>query len=174
MKRTFKKTIASVLALLLAFGLVACSDGGDGFTDYSNGGLEYELPDSFGEIDVNYADYAYTSKEFPGLEVMMYFYSTEQLISDIYLKSSSTVKEYADWFVHQNGYVGVEEDYDEEEKKIVLKYFYEDGSESYFFYDYIVRNEYMLYHVTFACNPDDREAYEPSFEEWTSRISMIY
>ena len=160
--------------LLLAFGLVACGDGGDGFTDYSNGGLEYELPDSFGEIDVNYADYAYTSKDFPGLEVMMYFYSTEQLVSDIYLKSSSTVKEYADWFVNQNGYKDVEEKYDEEEKMITLRYFYDEGIESYFFFDYIVRNEYMLYHVTFACNPEDREAYESHFEDWTSRISMIY
>ena len=73
-----------------------------------------------------------------------------------------------------NEYKNVEEEYDEAGAKITLRYVYEDGNDRYFFYDYILRNEYMLYHVTMSCLPEDRALYEATFDEWASKITLDY
>ena len=167
------------MIIVMSLCVVSCGGGDDdGYISYTSAGLNYELPDFIQEIDVNYADYAYAPKDSlimtRDVEIMMYFYSPEQLIKECSLKSSATVKEYADWFVRQYAGVSMEENYDEENDIITLKYVYEYKSDSYFFFDYITRNEYMLYHITYSCDPENRALYEADFEEWASRVTMIY
>ena len=173
-----KKTLATVMIMVMSLCAVSCGGGDDdGYITYTSAGLNYEFPDFIQEIDVNYADYAYTSSDYSimtkDVEIMMYFYSGEQIISDLHMQRNVTVKEYADWFMKQYAGISVEENYDEENNIITLKYVYDDNY-SYFFFDYITRNEYMLYHVTYSCSPENRELYEPYFDEWASRISMNY
>ena len=179
MKRMLKKTLATALIIVMTLCVVACGGGDDdGYISYTSAGLNYEFPDYIQEIDVNYADYAYASMDYSimtrDVEVLMYFYSSDQLISDLALSRNVTVKDYAKWFIRQYAGVTMEENYDEENSIITLKYVYEEGSDSYFFFDYIIRNEYMLYHITYSCDPENRALYEADFEEWASRISMIY
>ena len=172
MKRLVKKILLTLMTFSLAFSLFSC----DGYEKYNESGLNFSLPDYMKELEVSaeYGDIAYGTLDGRGLEFTVYFYSAEELMSELWMDKESTVKKYADWFVENNEYQNVEEDYDEEGRKITLRYVYEMGSDSYFFYDYILRNEYMLYHITMSCNPEDRATYEPMFDEWASMISLDY
>ena len=173
MKKTVKKILLSVVVLTLILSLFSC---GDGFVKYSESGLNYKLPDYMKELEVSeaYADIAYGTLDGSSVEFTIYFYAAEELTTELFLSKDSTVRQYADWFVQLNEYENIEEEYDEEGKKIILRYVYEDGADSYFFYDYIIRNEFMLYHVTMSCNPEDRELYEATFDEWASMIYLDY
>ena len=150
----------------------------DTLNKYSTQGLTFYLPLYMQELDVNYADYAYKSSDdsimTKDVEIMMYFYSPEQIISDLHMQRDVTVKEYADWFMRQYAGISVEENYDEENEVITLKYIYYDYHYSYFFFDYIVRNEYMLYHITYSCDLENRATYEPIFDELSSYIKLEY
>ena len=170
MKNAFKKITLMMLAVILVFSLISCDK------KYNESGLNFVLPDYMKELEVSasYADVAYGTLDDRGLEFTVYFYASNELLTELLLDKESTVKQYADWFVERNDYEGVEEEYDEENSRITLRYVYEDGSDGYFFYDYIIRNEYMLYHVTMSCDPEDRETYESLFDDWASRIFLDY
>jgi len=170
MKNALKKIILLMLALTLAFSFTSCDN------KYNESGLNFSLPDYMKELEVSeaYADVAYGTLDDRDLEFTVYFYASNELLTELLLDKESTVKQYADWFVERNDYENVDEEYDEEGKRITLKYVYEDGNDRYFFYDYILRNEYMLYHVTMSCRPEDRETYESLFDEWASRITLDY
>ncbi len=172
MKKTFKKLTFLIVALALTLSLFSCGDG----VEYNESGLNYVLPDYMKELEVSeaYADIAYGTLDDRNLEFTIYFYSAAELLSELLLNTDTTVKEYADWFVELNDYQNVEEKYDEAGKNITLRYVFEDGNDRYFFYDYIVRNEYMLYHVTMSCNPEDRAEYEGLFDEWVTQITLDY
>lgn len=174
MKKLNKKISVILLALTLVFSLASCGDSNEYFNEYNENGLNFTLPKYMKELEVKYADLAYGTLDESGLEFMIYFYSRDELMSKLYMDMDTTVEKYADWFVQFNEYENVEVEYDEEACSIVLRYVYENGAERYFFYDYIVRNEYMLYHVTMSCNPEYRETYEPAFDDWASRISLDY
>jgi hypothetical protein len=75
-------------------------------------------------------------------------------------------------FVSKNGYEDVSEHYNEQEAWIVLEYIYEP--EQIYFCDYILRNEYALFHMTMASDAEDREIYAPVFEEWRTYVSLDY
>ena len=170
MKKAFKKLTLLSLALVLVFSLVSCDK------KYNESGLNFVLPEYMKELEVSeaYADVAYGTLDDRSLEFTVYFYAANELLTELLLDKESTVKQYADWFVERNDYENVEEKYDEEGCRITLRYVYEDGNDRYFFYDYILRNEYMLYHVTMSCKPEDRETYEPLFDEWASDITLDY
>jgi hypothetical protein len=174
MKMMIKKILVAALILVIAVSLFGCGDN-DG-KKYNESGLNFVLPDYMKELEVSasYADVAYGTLDDRSLEFTVYFYSASELLSELLMDRDSTVKQYADWFVEMNGYENVSERYDEEGKKITLRYVYESGSDSYFFYDYILRNEYMLYHITMSCNPEDRATYEPLFDEWAAKITLDY
>ncbi|MBE6644764.1 MAG: hypothetical protein E7612_05220 [Ruminococcaceae bacterium] len=143
----------------------------DELLHYSENGLNFSLPSYMETINVNYADLCFANSG-DDTQFFIYFYSSEALLTDLYMDMDSTVKEYADWFVNLNGYTNVEENYDEENKKIVLKYVYED--ESTFYCDTILRNEYSLIHVTMCCQERNRAIYEPVFDEWITYLSLVY
>ena len=170
MKNAIKRFTLLTLVIIIALSLVSCDK------KYNESGLNFVLPDYMRELEVSasYADVAYGSLDDRSLEFTVYFYASNELLTELLLDKESTVKQYADWFVERNDYENVEEDYDEENSRITLQYVFEDGNDRYFFYDYIVRNEYMLYHVTMSCNPEDRETYKPLFDEWASNITLDY
>ena len=171
MKKMFKKILLTVLSLALLLSVFSClKDNTD--IKYNEGGLNYSLPDYMKKMEVPaaYGDVAYGSLDERNIEFLIYFYPKESLMSQLLLDMNATVKEYADDFVLYHGYEKVEESYSEQECLITLKYVYEGD----FYFDYIVRNEYTLYHVTMTCKAKDRETYEPTFVEWTKKISMDY
>ena len=143
----------------------------DGLLHYSENGLNFSLPSYMETINVNYADLCFANSG-DDTQFFIYFYSSEALLTDLYMDMDSTVKEYADWFVNVNGYTNVEENYDEANKKIVLKYIYED--EGTFYCDTILRNEYSLIHVTMCCQERNRPIYEHVFDEWITHLSLVY
>jgi hypothetical protein len=138
---------------------------------YSENGLKFALPEYMEKYTVSYADLCYGNSE-TGLEVLIYFLSSDTLFKELYLQKDCTVKEYADWFVSKNGYEDVSEHYNEQEAWIVLEYIYEP--EQIYFCDYILRNEYALFHMTMASDAEDREIYAPVFEEWRTYVSLDY
>ncbi len=168
-----KKTLKVISAVLLICvtlltSLVSCGDD-DGFKRYAESGIIYELPIDMKKLSVNYADICHGNGE---AEFMVYLYGRDALLSELYLKKDSTVKEYADWFVNNNGYVGVTEVYDEANSKIVLEYIY--LPENTYYRDYIIANEHALFHVTFLCDAELRDKYSPVFDEWQGRIDLDY
>ena len=171
MKRIIKRFLALSLILTSLFFAVSCGDGKSDIIKYSESGLNFSLPPYMEKLNVNYADICYGNLK-DGTEFLVYFYSREALLTELYLPLDATVKEYADWFVAVNGYENVEEEYSEADKKIVLKYIYEP--ESIYYTDTILRNEYSLIHVTMCCKTENSEIYKPRFEEWISRLSLVY
>lgn len=153
---------------MIATLLSVFSCGGDGMEHYNTAGLKFSLPDYMKKANVNYADVAYANND--GCEFFIYFYSSTELLTVLYIDKDSTVLEYADWFVGQNGYTGIEREYDEANCKLIQSYIYE--SEDLFFYDYIVRNETNLYHITMSCRAEDVEYYKPLFDEWAGYIEL--
>lgn len=148
----------------------------DDFLDYSESGLNFSLPSYMKTISVpaEYADLCFSNSG-DRTEFTIYFYSKEGLVEDPYINISNmycTVKEYTDWFVSANGYENVYEEYDEANRKIILRYIYEP--ESTFYCDTVLRNDDSLIHVTMSCDADKRDVYEPIFNEWISKMSLVY
>lgn len=170
MKRLIKNIF--LVTLIISMLLCTCSCGGNnGMKRYSESGLIFSLPTYMQEFSVEYADLCYGNHE-KNLEFFVYFYGSDALLTQLYLPTDCTVKDYAEWFVNMNEYEDVLEFYDEENARIVLEYIYEP--EQIYFCDYILRNEYALFHVTMCCNAEDRETYSPIFEEWRGYISLDY
>ncbi len=165
MKRILKNLF--FITLIFATLIIAASCGGE-MKKYSENGLNFSLPKDMEKLNVNYADIAYGNDELA--EFFVYFYSRDSLLTALALEKDATVKEYADRFVGMNGYTDVEENYDEANKVIVLKYVYEE--ESSYYCDYITRNESALFHVTMCCRADLKDKYDPIFEEWMKHISI--
>ena len=174
MKKMIKKISVVALVLILALSMFGCKNKDE--VKYSESGLNFVLPKYMKELEVSaaYGDLAYGTLDDRHLEFTVYFYSSSELLTELLLDKESTVEQYASWFVAMNDYENVEEEYNKEAQKITLRYVYEYENDSYFFYDYIIRNEYMLYHVTMSCDPKDRELYEPLFDQWASRITLDY
>ncbi len=140
---------------------------------YSECGLNFALPDYMKKINVptTYADICFSNRG-DGTEFFIYYYSRESLLVDLSLNMDSTVKEYVDWHEEANGYVydNIEEEYDEENQKIVQRYFYEP--ENTFYFNVVMRDKYSLVHVTMSCDNKNREVYEPIFERWMQEFSL--
>lgn len=166
MKKSVRIFAVSLLVLATLLSAIGCRDDGDE-KKYTESGLVYYLPRTMEEMNVNYADVCYGDGE---AEFFVYFYTSDQLLAELYMDKDSTVKEYATWFANVNGYKNITEEYDEAGAKITMRYLYEDENDFYF--DYILRNENMLYHVTMTCSAEKREIYEPIFEEWRSNIRI--
>ena len=83
---------------------------------YSISGINFILPKYMKEIEVSasYADIAYGTLDDRTLEFTIYFYSKNELLSELLLDTESTVEQYANWFVAMNEYQNVERSYDEE------------------------------------------------------------
>ena len=128
MKNLLKKITLLALVLIMSASLFACGDE----KAYSESGLNYVLPKYMKELEVSaaYADIAYGTLDDRSLEFTIYFYSKNELLSELLLDTESTVEQYANWFVAMNEYQNVERSYDEEGRKITLRYVYEDGSEA--------------------------------------------
>ena len=139
---------------------------------YSESGLNFALPDYMKKISVppEYADLCFSNSG-DGTQFFIYYYAREALLTDLVLDMDCTVKDYAEWFVNVNDYVGVVQEYDEENQKLVQKYVYEP--ENTFYCDFILRNEYILIHTTMSCDNKYRDVYEPIFERWMKEISLI-
>lgn len=165
MKGFVKVFAATLLVFAALLSAVGCVGDGDGVIKES--GLVYYLPSEMEKMSVTYADVCYGNGE---AEFFIYFYTSDALLAELYMDKNSTVKQYADWFTLVNGYENVAEEYDEAGANITLRYIYEDEDDFYF--DYILRNEEMLYHVTMLCPADKREVYEPIFEYWRSQIKI--
>lgn len=169
MKRIYKKFILITLIIASLFSVASCFGGSSsGMKKYSENGLNFALPKDMEKLNVNYADIAYGNDDFA--QFFVYFYSKDSLLTELALDKEATVKEYADWFVGMNGYINVEENYDETNKVIVLKYVYEEENDYYC--DYITRNEHALFHVTMCCKADLKDKYDPIFDEWMKHISI--
>ena len=170
MKRILRNVFCVILAVSMIFCASSCGDS-DGMKRYSENGLNFALPKYLERLSVTYADLAYGNTDM-GLEVLFYFLSSESLLTELYLQKDCTVQEYAEWFVNVNGYQDVNEVYDVENQTIVLEYIYEP--EEIYFCDYILRNEYALFHMTMSSNAEDRELYSPIFAEWRTYVSLNY
>ena len=167
MKRIFKNLIFVTLILATLLGAVSC--GGE-MEKYSENGLSFALPKDMKKMNVNYADLCFGNDELT--EVIFYFISKDSLLTMCSLDKEATVKEYADWFCGSNGYTNVEENYDEENQVIILKYIYEDEDEHDYYCDYITRNEHAVFHVTMCCKANLKDKYDPMFDEWMTYIHI--
>ena len=165
MKKTIKNFALITLIISCVFAYVSC---GSGMKKYSENGLNFSLPRDMEKLNVNYADLCYGNDDFT--QFFVYFYPKDSLLTDLALEKEATVKEYADWFIGINGYTGIEENYDEANKVIVLKYVYEEENDYYC--DYITRNEHALFHVTMCCKAELKDKYDPMFDEWMKYISL--
>ncbi len=172
-----KRILCVLLFASLMLSLAACSSGGDdgpalnedGLIVYAESGLNFALPEDMEEHSVTYADICYGDGE---AEFFVYFYSRDTLLTELYLNKDTTVKEYADWFVEGNGYVGVTERLDESGKKIELSYVYEP--ENTYYVDVIMRNYDSLIHVTLSCPNELVDDYLPKFDLWKKHLSLMY
>lgn len=167
MKKIIKKFTLITLIISCVVASVSC---GSGMKKYSENGLNFSLPRDMKKQNVSYADLCYGNEEF--VQFFVYFYSKDSLLTELALDKEATVKEYADWFVGRNGYTGVEENYDETNNVIVLKYIYVDEDENDYYCDYITRNEHALFHVTMCCKADFKDKNAPVFDEWMKHISI--
>ena len=74
-------------------------------------------------------------------------------------------RKFTDFFVSDSMYrkINIEFKYDDNsiDDEMLTKYF-----------DYILRDEYCLIHVTMSCDAKIRDIYEPVFEEWIKEISI--
>ena len=169
MKKILVKLFLVLVTVSLIFSISSC--GGE-MKSYSVAGLNFKLPESMEKLEVNWADVCYGERnnieENP--QFFIYYYSRDELLTEIYLGKDVTVSEYATWFINANGYTDVEKNLNEDGTSISLKYIYEE--ESTFYFDYIVRNEAVLAHVTMCCNAPYREKYEPIFTEWMGYIRL--
>lgn len=176
MKKLVSNLILISMMLGLALGLVSCGEDENDLVSYAEAGIYFKLPGYMEEYNVPaaQADKCYGDRDNleEGVEFSIYYYTKQTLMTTLFLSGDSTVKEYADWFVAANSYeMEIEEDYQETEQKITLKYYYEP--EDIFFYDFILRDNLILVHVTMLCDNDYREKWEPIFDEWKSYISLI-
>ncbi len=170
MKKIIVKLLFVIVLASTVLSVTSCDDGE--LKSYSEAGLNFKLPSNMKKFAVEWADICYgdydNTTENPLFFV--YYYSSEALLEDLFLGTDITVSEYADWFINVNEYTNVEKTLSEDGTSIVLKYIYEDESDFYF--DYIVRNEAVLAHVTMCCRAEYRAKYEPIFTEWMSYISL--
>jgi hypothetical protein len=144
----------------------------ENFVYYSESGLNFALPASMKKINVSYADICFSNND--NAEFFVYFYSSEGLQTEYYLAPDATVKEYWDTFAVLWGYENVEENYEEDKKKITLKYVYDELGENLFFNDVIMRNTDSLIHVTMCAPGEKRATYEPIFDKWAEKLSLVY
>jgi len=122
MKRLIKNIF--LITMIISILLCACSCGGNnGMKRYSESGLIFSLPTYMQKFSVEYADLCYGNHE-KNLEFFVYFYGSDSLLTQLYLPTDCTVKDYAEWFVNMNEYEDVLEFYDEENARIVLEYIY--------------------------------------------------
>ncbi len=169
MKTILKTFLVLLLISATALSVISCDDGlVDGMIVYDDAGLKYRLPPSMEPTKVNYADVSYANED--RVEFFIYFYSADELLTKLYIDKDSTVLEYADEFIRKNEYINVDMDYDEENRKITLSYVYEP--EDVYYFDYIIRSDTNLYHVTMTCYKEYMEEYIPIFEEWARYIEL--
>ncbi len=171
MKRLFKTTLLLLLVLATLTAVAACKKD-DGMRTYDSAGLKFTLPKDMKEANVTYADLCYANGE---CEFFIYFYTNTELLTVLYIDKNSTVLEYADWFVNvanKDRYPHIESEYDEERGVLRQWYVYEPDGENTFYYDYIVRTDTNLYHVTMSCDGEDKEKYKPIFDEWATYIEL--
>ncbi len=137
---------------------------------YNEFGLKFKLPENMKKLEVNWADLCYGERDNAEENVLffIYYYTSDSLLTELYLSKETTVSEYAIWFISVNGYTDVERNLNEDGRIITLKYLYEDS----FYFDYILRSEALLVHVTMTCDADYREKYDPIFTEWTGHIEL--
>ena len=169
MKRTLKILIAAALVLITAFSVVSCG-GVDDVVTYSENGLEYKLPKEMqkGNVPTEIADTYYFNED---VEFFIYFISRDALLVDYYLDKDCTPKEYAEDFIKYMGYTDVTT-VTGESGYVINYYYYLSDNENYFFFDYIVRNEETLFHVTMSCKPENAEVNLPMFFAWAENIRV--
>ena len=169
MKKIIVKLALILVVISTLFTVTSC--GGE-MKSYNESGLIFKLPKKMKKLEVNWADLCYGERDNAEENVLffIYYYTSDALLADLYLSKETTVSEYADWFVNRNGYTDVEKNLNEDSTVITLKYIYEE--ENSFYFDYILRNDELLVHVTMTCNADYREKYEPVFTEWTGYIRL--
>ncbi len=172
MKKTLKTLLLFLLLLSTLIAAVSCKED-DGLVTYDTAGIKFKLPKEMREANVSYADLAYADNN--GCEFFIYFYSATELLTMLYIDKDSTVLEYADWFVNvanKDRYTDIEREYDEAGAKLIQHYLYEPNGENIYFYDFIIRNESNLYHITMSCDGGAREKYKPIFDEWATYIEL--
>ena len=167
MKKIIVKLALILVVISTLFTVTSC--GGE-MKSYNESGLIFKLPKKMKKLEVNWADLCYgeSGNVEENVYFFVYYYTSDTLLTDLYLAKETTVSEYADWFINANGYTDVEKNLNEDGTVISLKYIYED--ENSFYFDYIMRNGELLVHVTMTCNEPYREKYEPIFTEWTGYI----
>jgi hypothetical protein len=167
MKKTFKIFLALCLVIITAFSAVSC---GDGLKTYSENGLIYKLPKEMkkGNVPVEIADTYYYNED---VEFFIYFITRDALLVDYYLDKDCTPEEYAEDFVSWMGYENVTT-VKGETGYVIVYYVYESETESDFYFDYIIRNEETLFHVTMCCDPENAEKNLPIFFAWAENIRL--
>ena len=168
MKRIIKTSIAMIIALATVFSVVSCSSGNT--KTYEENGLVYTLPKDMrlGSVPEEIADTYYLNDD--GVEFFIYFISEETLRLYYYL-TTCTPEEYATAFIADMGYKDVTT-YVDPSGYVIFYHTYTSDVESDFYYEYVIRNEETLYHVTMCCDPEDVETYKPIFEEWAKKIHL--
>ena len=102
---------------------------------------------------------------------LIYFISKDALLLDYYLDKDCTAEEYSEDFIKSMGYTDVTTIKDES-GCVINYYLYESENESDFYFDYIVRNEETLFHVTMCCDPENAEKNLPIFFSWAENIKV--
>ncbi len=170
MKKATKKLLALILMLVTLLTSVSCFDN---MKEYSESGINFKLPKDMKQLDVEYADLCFGNTEGDKrAEFFIYIYAKQALLTQLFLPQDTTSEGYADWFVNVNEYENVERVSDTEKQLVIMEYVYEP--EETYYRDYIIRNDYTLYHVTMTCKAEDADYFDPIFDEWCSYIYLDY
>ena len=161
-----KKIIRNLLFITVIISALLLSSCGD-LEKHSSAGLVFYLPEDMKEINVAYADLCYANSE---TEFFVYYYSRDELLTKNFIDKDSTSEEYLADFIAFNGYIDVDASYDSEKNIATAKYVYD--IENTFYYDFVIRNYYVLAHVTMHCDADLRDKYEPIFDGWAEKIYL--
>lgn len=161
-----KKIIRNLLFITVIISALLLSSCG-GLEKHSEAGLVFYLPEDMEKINVAYADLCFANRD---TEFFVYYYSRDELLTKNFIDKDSTSEEYLTDFIAFNGYTNVDRTYDAEKNIATAKYIYED--ENTFYFDFVIRNYYVLAHVTMHCDADLRGEYERIFDDWAEKIYL--
>ncbi len=174
-----KFVVKLALVMVVVSVLFSVSSCGDEMKKHTVADLSFSLPKNMKQRkmqDEGTIWYGDNKNIAENPESLIYYYTNDTLLEELYLNKATTASEYAEWFINVNEYYKkekveeIESSVSEDGSKITQKYI--DKDENTFYFDYIIRNKAVLVHVTMCCNAPYREKYEPIFTEWMDYIRL--
>lgn len=155
------KYFKTLLVVAFSFMLVACAQD----VTYESNGFEITMGEGFYEKDLVSATAYFESQE----AIVTALKETYESLESVGITEESTIEDYANAVLTQNQ---ASYDLKTDENLTYLTYESEVSGKDFFYLSTFYKSDEGFWLVSFACEEEDKEEYEPLFIKWAKTVNV--